>query len=460
MHGVRSSSKRWPLPLRARLTLVFAAAAAVVLAGVGLIVYLEFSAEVTRSADAGLLKSEAALETLAAEGDTPAELRAESGERLLQVYARDGRLLASSRALTGTSLLTPAAVRRVASGAPVVERRSLPGGDAARIRAFGLGSGKPIAAIGASLKQSDDLRRRLLLVLALSLPGALLLSSYLGYRVTGSALSSVERMRIQAERITDPQEGERLPLPGTRDEIDRLGLTFNALLDRLAESVQRERRIVSDASHELRTPLSVMRAELEVAARRDRTDQQVRDAVASSLEETRRLSRLAEDLLVLARADQGRLPLRAEPLDVGDLLDATAMRNRAAATEAGRELRTLVDISGGAVVLGDPDRVAQALDNMVANALRHGDGTVEVRAALAESHRVALSVSDEGPGIPDALLPHLFERFSQGDPAHSGPGSGLGLAIVDAIAHAHGGVCHAANGERGGAVVSIEIPLA
>ncbi len=449
-----------PVSLRARLTLVFAAATAVVLAVVGLVVYLAFSAGITRATDAGLSKRERALESLAREGEPPAALRAESGERLLQLYDPGGVLLTTTRALRDARLLDVGAVRRAQRRTVSFERESLPDGESARVRAFSLGPGRPVVALGDSLGREHSLRLRLALLLAVALPGALVLSSYLGYRVAGAALSSVERMRVRAEQITDPDLGERLPLPGTGDEIDRLGLTFNALLDRLAGAVERERRLVSDASHELRTPLAVLRAELEVATREDRTEPQLRVAVASALDETRRLSRLADDLLVLARADQGRLPLRLEPLDVGDLLGAAARRHAGPAAAAGRQLRTSVDVEGGAVVLADPDRVAQALDNLIANALGHGAGPIDVRAAEAPGGRIALSVSDAGPGIPATLLEHVFERFTQGDPAHSGAGSGLGLAIVDALARAHGGSVRATNGPAGGAVVVVELPAA
>ncbi len=450
---------RRPAALRARLTLVFAAATAVVLAVVGVLVVGLFSSSIKGTVDSSLVKRQRTLKLLARDEADPQELRADSGERLLQLYRPDGTLLATSLELRRRNLLSPRQVARAADHPISADRDHLPDEAEVRIRAFPVARGRIVAMIGESLDRDHDLRVRLVLLLGLALPGALLLAAYLGYRVAGAALAPVERMRAQAARITETDLQERLPVPATDDEIARLGLTFNELLDRLAAAVESERRVVSDASHELRTPLAVLRAELEVAARDDRTREQLHVAVVSALEETGRLSRLADDVLVLARADQGRLPLRLEPVDVADVLRDLRRRNAAAVAAAGRSLRTHVDVAGGAVVLADPDRVAQLLDNLLANALGHGAGPIDVRASLASDGRVALSVADDGPGF-GAALPHAFERFSQGDPAHGGSSSGLGLAIVDAIARAHGGTATAADRPEGGAVVTVELPAA
>lgn len=449
-----------PVSLRARLTLAFACATAVVLVVVGLVVYLQFASGITSATDAGLVKRQRSVTNLLREGETPNELRAESGERLLQIYRFDGSVVTSSRELEGARLLLPRDTQRATRGAISVERDKLEDGDEARVRAFPAPGRELVVAIGESLERDHRLRLRLAVVLAIALPGALLLASYLGYRVAGAALTSVERMRRQAASITESDLTTRLPVPETGDELQRLGVTFNALLDRLADAVERERRLVSDASHELRTPLSVLRAELEVALLPDRSPDGLRAAIQSALEETQRLSRLADDLLVLARADQGQLPLRSEPLDVADLLEDARRRHAGAAAAAGRRLSTAVNIEGGAVVLADSIRVAQALDNLMANALRHGEGPIRVRADGGSAGGVVITVSDAGPGFPETLIDHAFERFSQGDRSHSGTGSGLGLAIVDAIARAHGGSARAMNAPGGGASVSLELPEA
>ena len=271
------------------------------------------------------------------------------------------------------------------------------------------------------------------------------------------ALRPVERMRRQAERITERQLSERLPVSDAADEIAALGRTLNAMLDRVEEAVARERRVVSDASHELRTPLTTLRAEVDLALIGDRDKAELRDALESAAEEARRMSRLADDLLVLARADQGRLPIHTQPLAVHELFERAAARATAASEIRARSI-VVGDVPDGCTVRADPDRAAQALDNLITNALRYGEGTITLSARKNREH-VELHVTDEGRGFPDDLLPRAFERFGRGQHARSSePGSGLGLAIVEAVAAAQGGHAEAYNRPDGGADVSIALP--
>jgi signal transduction histidine kinase len=209
------------------------------------------------------------------------------------------------------------------------------------------------------------------------------------------------------------------------------------------------------APPELRTPLALLRTELELALREGRSPEELREAVASAASESDRLVQLAEDLLVLARADEGRLPVRPEQLDVAELLATTARRFQTRAADAGRELQ--VAEPDGLVLRADRLRAEQALANLVDNALRHGEGAVELAAEPA-GDGVLLHVRDRGPGFDPALNGHAFERFTRGDRARSRGGTGLGLAIVDAIARSHGRTAGAASREGGGADVWIELP--
>jgi two-component system, OmpR family, sensor kinase len=227
------------------------------------------------------------------------------------------------------------------------------------------------------------------------------------------------------------------------------------MLGRLERSAERERAFVSSASHELRTPLALLRAELELALREGRSPAELREAVASAAAESDRLVQLAEDLLVLARADEGRLPVRPEHLDAGELLATTARRFEARAGESGRELR--VEGADGLTVRADRLRAEQALANLVDNALRHGEGAIELFAEEA-GDGVRLHVLDRGPGFDPALDGRAFERFTRGDRARSRGGTGLGLAIVDAIARSHGRTAGTERREGGGADAWIELP--
>jgi signal transduction histidine kinase len=243
-------------------------------------------------------------------------------------------------------------------------------------------------------------------------------------------------MRRRAQIVSATTPGRRLPVPGARDEITRLAETLNDMLARLEAAFAHERRFVADASHELRTPLALLRAELEVALRRTRSREELEDVLQSAAEDVERLSRLAEDLLLLATADQAGLPIRRAPLPVADLFERVARRFAARSREQERTIA--VAEPDGLVVDADADRLEQALGNLIDNALKHGRGVITLRA---EPHgdEVELHVEDEGSGLPAEFAERAFDRFSRPDDGRSGGGSGLGLSIVALVAAAHGG---------------------
>lgn len=447
------------LPIRLRLTIAFAGVIAAMLTATGVFLYAQFDRDLDDQVDSGLAARAADILVQARSAGGARTLLADSGERYAQAYARDGRVLASSRRLNSRRLLSRVEVRRAAARALVADGQLPEGGG--RVRAGSArtrGGGRIVVALAEPLARSQRELDRLLELLLIALPFALLLASFAGYEVAGSALRPVERMRARAEEITEHHLAERLPLPGSEDEIGRLGATLNQMLGRLEAALARERRLVAEASHELRTPLSVLRTEVDLALKGRRDPAELRAALASVGEEVDRLSRLASDLLVLARADEG-LPVSPARQDPGELLKAAAGRLRPAAEGGGR--RVEADADGAPEVLADPDRVAQALDNLAVNALVHGAGTIRLTAHRA-GERVELHVTDEGAGFPELFLERAFERFSRAGPAGGSDagGSGLGLAIAAAVASAHGGGAGAANREGGGADVWIALPVA
>jgi heavy metal sensor kinase len=449
------------LPIRLRLTIAFAGVLTVVLGASGVVLYTEFERDLDEVIDRDLNARTADMAALVSRAGDPQRALEESGERLAQIYRPGGRLLASTAAFSGTRALSVPQARQAARQAVQIDRVETPIG-AARLRAVpaSVGIEGPVAiAVGEPLARTDSSLDRLRDLLLIAGPLALLLATYAGYQVARAALRPVERMRARAEQITEHDTAERLPVPATSDEIEALGRTLNELLERLDAALRRERRLLSDASHELRTPLSVLRTEVQLALRGERDARELRAALESVGDETDRLSRLADDLLVLARSDQGRLPIRGEPLDAQELLEAAARRAHAAAGAAGRRVLAEHEAGDGAVALADPDRAAQALDNLVANALAYGRGDVRLRASEAEG-QVELHVVDEGDGFPPELVERAFDRFSRGDPGRSGEGTGLGLAIVAAIARAHGGAAGVRNRPEGGADVWIALPAA
>ncbi len=285
---------------------------------------------------------------------------------------------------------------------------------------------------------------------------ALLLASLAGYLVAGSALRPVEAMRRRAAEITAAEPDQRLPLSEADDELRRLGQTLNGMLGRLEAGLARERAFVDDASHELRTPLALHKTELELALRYGENADELRASISSAIVEVDRLIELAEDLLVLARSEQGKLALELKRVGVGDVLARLRERFGDRVSADGREL--VVDAADGLQVEGDRLRIEQALTNLVENALEHGAGEVNVRAVRADGG-VEIHVADRGPGFPPEFIDRAFERFSRADAGRTGGGTGLGLAIVEAIARAHRGAAGASNREGGGADVWIRLPI-
>jgi two-component system OmpR family sensor kinase len=446
------------IPIRLRLTLVFALAMALVLAGAGWFVYARVASDLSRALDEQL-RSRA--QDLAALVRRDGSLEAtggpliEPGESFAQLISADGSVLDATPPLGRERLISLPELGRARSEPVFVDRPSIPGLDEpARMLAIAVGD--RVLVVGATRENRAEILRSLLVAFLIGGPLALLLASLAGYALAGAALRPIEAMRRRASEISTSSLSERLPVPAARDEVSRLGETLNAMLARLEDGIARERRFVADASHELRTPLALLKTELELALRRARTPEELEATVRSAAESTERLSHIAEDLLLLARAEQGSLPLDAAPTDVTDLLETVAERFQPRAETEDR--RVAVDADGALVVNADRLRLEQALSNMVDNAFRHGRGEITL-TAYPNNGAVELHVLDEGSGFPPAFLGQAFERFSRADAGRVGDGTGLGLAIVDTIARAHHGTARAANREGGGADISISLPV-
>ena len=452
------------LPIRLRLALAFAAAMAVVLAAIGLFLYLRLGSALDQTIDDGLRTRADDIAALVRQSESGlreggGSRLAERGESFAQVLDLRGRVVDTTPQLGERPLLSRDELARAAERPITLERGPLPGIDE-ESRLLGapvLAQGQRlVVVVGSSLEGRVEALSGLRTQLLVGGPLALLAAALLGYGLAAGALRPVESMRREAAEISAAEPGRRLPVSPSRDEVARLGETLNSMLARLEAALDRERSFVADASHELRTPLSLLRAELELALRRPRSVEELERALRSAAEETERLGRLAEDLLVLARSDQGEFPILRVPLRVSDVFEGVAARFAPRAEQVGRRLES--SPSGGLAVAGDRLRLEQAVGNLVDNALRHGTGTVRL-SAVERGGAVELHVGDEGPGFAPAFLPRAFERFSRADEARSRGGTGLGLAIVEVIARAHGGSAQAGNA-AGGADVWMAIPKA
>jgi heavy metal sensor kinase len=456
------------LPIRARLTLISAALMALVLAVSGVFLYLRLRADLLEAVDSGLESQAAAL--------LPNVLRADGslgvggglidpGDAFAQVLGTGAVVLQSSPGLRSAPLLTEAEVAGL-RGPRFLERdvqtvnETVDEEVEGRLLAVPVAGGR-VLVVGASLDDQHEALARLAALMAVGGPLVLILAGGVGWVVAGAALRPVERMRIEAAAISASEPGRRLPPAGTGDEVARLGETLNEMLDRLEQALQRERRFVDEASHELRTPLANLRIELDLALRRARSSEELEGALRSAADETERLARLAEDLLVLARADRGRVPVRREEVDVAELVGGEVDAFAARARQAGVAIEARVPTGLRSSL--DPLRMRQAVGNLLDNAVRSTppQGAVTIEIGHADGF-LSLEVRDTGEGFPAAFLRSAFEPFARPNAPRSPPdrdaGSGLGLTIVRAVAEAHGGTVEAANRPEGGAAVRLRIP--
>lgn len=444
------------LPIRARLTLAFALAMAVVLAAVGAFLYVRLGSALDEAIDESLQARLAEVSAQVERGESVAP-RGDPEERIVQVLDAEGNLVSGTAGLV-EPLLEPGSLPLATEAATWSIHDDVAGIDG-RVRVLAAtvdtASGMRVVLVGTSLEDRDDAVQELLTLLLVAAPIALLLTSLLGYGLATLALRPVETMRLEAAAISATEPGRRLPVPDSNDEISRLGETLNAMLGRLEAALERERSFVADAGHELRTPLALLKAELELALRRPRSEIELAAAVRSAADETDRLTQLAEDLLLLARSDRSQLPLEREPIGVQTLLGTVAARFDSRARREGRRIE--VDAADALEMTADRVRLEQALGNLVDNALAHGDGVVRL-SALERNGHVELHVRDEGAGFPADFLPRAFDRFTQADSARTGAGTGLGLAIAEAVSAAHGGSAHAANRSEGGSDVWLRLP--
>lgn len=323
---------------------------------------------------------------------------------------------------------------------------------------LGIAHGGHVLQVAAPLEQRNaTLRRAALFFCALTLLMAV--ATYAGsWWLAGSAVRPVHAVIDQAEEIGARSLDRRIQAYGETIEYRRLVQVLNTMLDRLQAAFEAQRRFTADASHELRSPLTAMRGEIEVALRRDRTDEEYRDVLRSTLEEVARLSNTSEELLTLARSDAQTLRPAGEHLDVASQVARVVERLHETGHRRGVELV----LSGAESLHATVDReiLERVTWNLVGNAIRHAGSRVVVETSLDQGD-VVLTVADDGPGLGAADPDALFERFYRADEARTPDGTqggtGLGLSIVRALAQAHGGTATAENDPSGGARFTVRL---
>jgi signal transduction histidine kinase len=395
--------------LRARLTLAATAVLAVGLTAGGVLLVATVRTASLAALDREALQTGRDVAALVASGRVPDPLPV-AGERFVQLVDARGRVRAAS----------PGADRLV----PIIgDVRGEPGpryADEGRTRVVTVPVGTDTVVVGVGLTEVMESLRVVRDAVLVGFPVLLAALAALSWAIVGRALRPVEALRAAAEEITAAGTPRRLPVPDADDEIHRLAVTLDGMVQRLERARRRQRAFVADAAHELRSPLAALRTRLEVAQRRGTVSPEGLDDLVAEAE---RLSRLVDDLLLLARLDEAG-PARTEPVSVADVV-------------AGVTVPVTVAVPGGVRVPGDVRRV---LANLVDNAVRHAASRVQV-TVTADGGEVVLVVTDDGPGIAAGDRERVFERFTRLDDARprDGGGAGLGLAIVRDLVRGHGG---------------------
>jgi signal transduction histidine kinase len=438
--------------IRVRVTLV-AVSVALLATTIGSVLFV---LSLHRSLEAGLVSTAheeiSAIAAQLADGASPQQVVITGGDDVVvQLIAADGRVIASDhRATMHRPLMTsPGAANDMA----VPGQKDLYTAVARRVRDNG---SVDLIVVGRSTEQTDRARNVTAALLVVAVPTVVAALGLIVWLSIGRALRPVEAMRREADSITSAHLHRRLRLPPGSDEIPRLAVTLNEMLDRIDQSHQVQRQFISDASHELRSPLSTIRQSAEVA--RSYPDRVSIESLADDvLAESDRLTSLVNALLLLARLDNTG-PLTAdEPVDVDDLVLTEVDRIRAGAGD----IRFDVSQLSGGQVHGSPVLLRQVVQNLLDNAVRHAESQVSV--SLHERVGwVELYVDDDGVGVPVDERTHVFERFVRLDQARAreAGGAGLGLAIVRKIVDASGGTVELGSAPLGGARFSVTLPAA
>ncbi|MEK6323058.1 MAG: heavy metal sensor histidine kinase [Acidobacteriota bacterium] len=458
------------LSIRAKLTLWYLSLAALVLVAFAVALYLYFSRELLNAIDTSLRNY---AERIAQAVGHPSSIEEPSqpgvlifAPQFVSVLDREGKATDQILDPEGheVPVIKPALERAASEWKPQYDEVSLSATEHVRIITWPARDEDGemfFVVVGQSLRDVQSAQKQLVLLLAIANPLALVLASLGGLWLAKKALSPVDRLTRTAERIGRGNLTERVEEPRSRDEIGRLAATFNQMISRLEQSFERERRFTADASHELKTPLAVLRGDIEVALRRQRTPEEYQRVLESSLEEIARLTKLTEDLLTLARSDADESVLEREQVQLDQLAAEAREYIAPLAQSAGVSLSYEAPPSA-IVVEGDQKRLQQLLVNLLDNAIKYTPPGGSARLALSKQGSSAvIEVTDTGRGIPASALPHIFERFyRQTDPRDSRvTGFGLGLAISKWIADAHGGAIEVNSREGQGSIFTVRLPV-
>ncbi len=442
--------------IRARLTLWYMIILGCTLILFSTLVYYQMSRSLYKSVDRKILTiSEVVASSLAPharsvfsniEKTLAKEVGRQPAAKFIQLLDRSGKIGSKSLNLKNKRLpVSFEALKNAAQGIITYETKEV-FGEPLRIITYPVrqkGTGiRSIVQVASSLAEVRDTLRRLIFILASIVPLALIIASIGGIFLANKALKPVNEINRITKEITSKNLGLRVPTPATHDELGQLVETINGMIDRLEKSFKQVQQFTADASHELKTPLTILKGEAELALRKEREPEEYRQYLKSSLEEVDRLSRLVQDLLVLSKADMGRLTLQKEPLNLVRIADACCEQCRFLGEE--KRIRIVFNYPKDAEIwiLGDAYRLKQMFYNLIENAIKYSNegGTVEI-SMNTNGKFAGVSIRDEGVGIAQEDIPYIFDRFYRVDKSRSreAGGTGLGLSICKWIAEAHQG---------------------
>jgi heavy metal sensor kinase len=456
--------------VRTRLTLWYAAVLALSLIAFALLVYYAAAAIFYERQDESLLSTAQTVASAYVEEFAEAHSLDKAGEivlaelvfpnRYVQVTDKDGRPIALSKNLSGTVVPIPASARSQAR----TQSSSLVTVNRLRAAVVPLSSERELgfATVAEPLSVIEEGLRRLRRDFFAGIPVVLLLASAGGYFLARKSLGPITSMNRQTQRISAESLSSRLDVTNSRDELGRLATTINDLLARLETSFKQQQRFIADASHELRTPLAVLRGETEVALTKTRTIDDYQDSLSLIKDEAERLSRIVEDLFILARQPvDAPAAMLKELLSLNEVVRDCARAAQVLAVRKGVRLKTEND-SVSIVLNGDEELLKRMVLNLLDNAVKYTPAGGEISIALARQNGNALIVvRDTGIGIPQVDQLHVFDRFYRVDKARSRAlgGAGLGLSIVQWIVDAHEGKIEVQSTPGKGTAFTVALPF-
>lgn len=463
------------MPLRLRLTLWYGTALALIFVVFAVVLYAVMARGLKAQVDGSLEEAAAAavrsleqhrfglflrFEDLSAQFPELAVL-----DKFFQIFSPTGKITIQSPHIKNRDIpLSRTALEAALAGNTSLESVRFQGDWSLRLISVPIiyeGTLVNIVQVGTSLQSVQETLHRLLLILLVTVPAALLIALAGGWFLAGRALRPVETITAAAQRIAAGDLTQRLSVPRSSDEVGRLAVTFNEMIARLETSFRQVRQFTTDASHELRTPLTVLKGETELALRRPRSPEDYQLVLESSLEEIDRMTMIVDELLFLSRADLGEVKMESLPVR----LDTLAEDIQRQATLLGQEQDVQVTLGTvtPATVQGDELRLRELLLNLVDNAIKYSrpSGKVEI-SLVSEGKTARLSVLDHGIGIPPEAQARIFDRFYRTDAAraHAKKGTGLGLSICKWIAEAHHGRIEVRSTVGEGSQFTVVLPLA